>query len=137
MYNCLKMPTLRFRKLLASLFVFAGLSVCTQAATYWWTGGAAGNWSAPENWSTGPDIEHLTAQTAGAPVPGSDTTDIVNLISAATITVDSAVQIKELLIPSEQKQEPLHILHDLHQLLYNQIYYLYNPYIYYNTKFMI
>lgn len=94
------MPTLRLRKLLASLFVFASLCVGAQAATYWWTGGAAGNWSDPENWSTGSDIASLTAQAAGAPVPGDDPADIVNLISAANITVSSDVQIDQLLIPN-------------------------------------
>lgn len=94
------MPTLRFHKLFASLFVFASLCVGAQAETYWWTGGTTGNWSDPTNWSTGPDIANLTPQAAGDPVPGDDPADIVNLISAATITVSSDVQIDQLLIPN-------------------------------------
>ncbi len=98
MYNCLKMPTSRFRKLFASLFVFAGLSVGAQAASYYWVGGASGNWSDPTKWSI--DGTTLTPQESGALVPGSNASDIVNLISAATITVNSDIQIAELWIPN-------------------------------------
>ncbi len=102
MYNCLKMPTSRFRKILASLFLFAALCVSAQAASYYWVGGASGNWSDPTKWSINGTT--LTPQESGDPVPGSNASDIVNLISAATITVNSDITIAQLLIPNPNNQ---------------------------------
>ena len=52
MDNCLKIPKTRFRKLLASLFVFAGLCMSAQAADYTWNGSAGDNlWDTAENWT--------------------------------------------------------------------------------------
>ncbi len=102
MYNCLKVPTSRFRKLIASLFAFAALCVGAWGETYYWVGGTAGadgkeHWSEPANWST--EWPALTPQTDGSPVPGDDPADIVNLVSTTNITIDSNVQIAQLLIP--------------------------------------
>ncbi len=80
------------------------ICMSAQAATYWWIGGATGDWDDAANWATGLEINNLTAQAAGDPVPGSAPSDIVNLISEATITVNSDVQISQLWIPNPNNQ---------------------------------
>ena len=87
MYNCLKMPTSRFRKILASLFLFAALCVSAQAATYTWVGGTVAAdgkqyWSEPNNWKTDTENPATTA-------PG--TNDIVYIRSNAIIDIGSSV----------------------------------------------
>ena len=83
MYNCLKMPTLRFRKLLASLFVFAAFAMSMQAATYYWTGsGGDGLWTTAANWNTAADGSGTAAGTGG---PTSD--DHVYITSSAIISI--------------------------------------------------
>ncbi len=52
MDNCLKMPTYRFRKLVASLFVFTALCWSAWAETYYWVGGENGDWGDLSNWNT-------------------------------------------------------------------------------------
>ena len=84
MYNCLKMPTSRFRKILASLFLFAALCVSAQAATYTWVGGTVAAdgkqyWSEPNNW---------TSSDGGTSYPGED--DIVYIGKTAEIFVDDS-----------------------------------------------
>ena len=51
MDNCLKIPKTRFSKLLASLFVFAGLCMSAQAADYTWTGNVDNDWNNALNWN--------------------------------------------------------------------------------------
>lgn len=85
MDNCLKMPTSRFRKLLASLFVFAGLCMSAQAADYTWTGNAGDNdWNNPANWNP------------STAVPGA--ADTVTLNNTVNITLSDDVVIGNLFI---------------------------------------
>ena len=85
MYNCLKMPTSRFRKLLASLFVFAAICVSALAADYTWTGNAGDNdWNNAANWNP------------STAVPGAD--DTVTLTNTVTIELSDDVTIGNLCI---------------------------------------
>lgn len=84
MYNCLKMPTSRFRKLLASLFVFAGLYMSAQAADYTWTGTYDNDWNNPANWNP------------STAVPGAADTVILN--NTVNITLSDNVVIGNLFI---------------------------------------
>ena len=103
MYNCLQKIKAHFSpKLLALLTVFMLICMSAQAATYYWVGGATGNWSDATKWST--DETNLTPQVAGSNIPGSDASDIVKLISAANITITNDVQIQELWIPNPNQE---------------------------------
>ena len=83
MYNCLKTPTSRFRKLFASLFVFAGLSVGAWAEKYYWVGSAGdGLWTTATNWNTAADGSGTAAGTGG-PTSG----DYVYITSSAVISI--------------------------------------------------
>lgn len=84
MYNCLKMPTSRFRKLLASLFVFAGLCMSAQAADYTWTGAVDNDWNNAANWNP------------STAVPGAADTVILN--NTVNITLSDNVVIGNLFI---------------------------------------
>jgi len=79
------MPTSRFRKLLASLFVFAGLYMSAQAADYTWTGNAGDNdWNNALNWNP------------STVVPGD--ADTVTLNNTVNITLSDNVVIGNLFI---------------------------------------
>ena len=83
MDNCLKMPTSRFRKLFASLFVFVALCAGAQAAEYYWIGGGAdNNWSTLANWNTALDGTGSTPAAA----PGADDTAYIT----GNVTINDA-----------------------------------------------
>lgn len=84
MDNCLKIPKTRFRKLLASLFVFAGLCMSAQAADYTWTGNVDNDWNNALNWNP------------STAVPGA--ADTVTLNNAVNITLSDNVTIGNLFI---------------------------------------
>lgn len=84
MDNCLKIPKTRFRKLLASLFVFAGLCMSAQAADYTWTGNVDNDWNNALNWNP------------STAVPGA--ADTVTLNNAVNITLSNNVTIGNLFI---------------------------------------
>ena len=84
MDNCLKIPKTRFRKLLASLFVFAGLCMSAQAADYTWTGNVDNDWNNALNWNPSTDV------------PGA--ADTVTLNNAVNITLSNNVTIGNLFI---------------------------------------
>ena len=84
MDNCLKIPKTRFRKLLASLFVFAGLCMSAQAADYTWTGNVDNDWNNALNWNPSTDV------------PGA--ADTVTLNNAVNITLSDNVTIGNLFI---------------------------------------
>lgn len=84
MDNCLKIPKTRFRKLLASLFVFAGLCMSAQAADYTWTGNLDNDWNNALNWNP------------STAVPGA--ADTVTLNNAVNITLSDNVTIGNLFI---------------------------------------
>ena len=87
MYNCLKMPTSRFRKLLAALFVFTTIVIGAQAADRTWTGNAGDNdWNNATNWNP-------------QAVPGEADTVIFN--SAATIALTNDITVTNLQILSD------------------------------------
>ena len=89
------MPTSRFRKLFASLFVFVALCAGAQAAEYYWIGGGAdNNWTTVANWST---TEGATPGT-GTACPGAG--DDAYIYGTVTITIDSDISIRKLLIKS-------------------------------------
>lgn len=78
------MPTSRFRKLLASLFVFAGLCMSAQAADYTWTGAVDNDWNNAANWNP------------STAVPGA--ADTVTLNNTVNITLSDDVVIGNLFI---------------------------------------
>ncbi len=84
MDNCLKIPKTRFSKLLASLFVFAGLCMSAQAADYTWTGNVDNDWNNALNWNP------------STAVPGA--ADTVTLNNAVNITLSNNVTIGNLFI---------------------------------------
>ena len=84
MDNCLKIPKTRFRKLLASLFVFTGLCMSAQAADYTWTGNVDNDWNNALNWNP------------STAVPGA--ADTVTLNNAVNITLSDNVTIGNLFI---------------------------------------
>ena len=84
MDNCLKIPKTRFRNLLASLFVFAGLCMSAQAADYTWTGNVDNDWNNALNWNP------------STAVPGA--ADTVTLNNAVNITLSDNVTIGNLFI---------------------------------------
>ncbi len=87
MYNCLKIPTFRFRKLLAALFVFAAICVSLPAANINWTGNAGDNdWNNAANWNP-------------QSVPGEADTVIFN--GAATIALTNDITVTNLHILSQ------------------------------------
>lgn len=84
MCNCLKMPTSRIRKILASIFVFVTLCAGAMAETYYWTGTdttSPTHWSVANNWRTDTDNPATT-------VPGAS--DIVYIRSNTTIDIGSS-----------------------------------------------
>ncbi len=98
MDNCLKMPTYRFRKFLASLFVFAALNfgawAQTQTVTYTWTGADTTNptlWSEPGNWTKktviDTDPDNPVIENPATTVPGTgDSVIIPNTTNKPVIT---------------------------------------------------
>lgn len=84
MDNCLKIPKTRFRKLLASLFVFTRLCMSAQAADYTWTGNVDNDWNNALNWNP------------STAVPGA--ADTVTLNNAVNITLSDNVTIGNLFI---------------------------------------
>ena len=92
MYNCLKLPTSRFRKFLAVLIVFSSIFMSAQATTYYWVGGESGNWNNAANWST---TEGGSGGT-GTAYPGAD--DTVYIYGNVNVAINSAVSIGKLLI---------------------------------------
>jgi len=88
MYNCLKKPTSRFRKLVTSLFVFTALCfgawAQTQTVTYTWTGADTTNptlWSEPGNWTKktviDTDPDNPVIENPATTVPGTGDSVII------------------------------------------------------------
>ena len=103
MCNCLKMPTSRIRKILASIFVFLTLFVGAWAETYYWVG-SDGNWTDGSNWNTEPD-----GSGSNAPSGGPESTDKVWIIDGSTITLTSATTIQNLNIANNDATATLNL----------------------------
>lgn len=98
MYNCLKTPTSRFRKLLASLFVSAALCAgawTAETVTYIWTGDATPdtNWTTAGNWKKqtvdDADPYNPVIENPASTVPGENDTSYIS----GNITVNSNINI--------------------------------------------
>lgn len=87
MDNCLQKKSAQLLKkrpphrLIASLFVFMMILTGAQAATYYWVGGANGDWTTAANWNTAAD----GSGTTGIPASG----DNVYIQSSAIISIGS------------------------------------------------
>ena len=103
MCNCLKLPTSRIRKILASIFVFLTLCVGVWAETYYWVG-SDGNWTDGSNWNTEPD-----GSGSNAPSGGPESTDEVWIIDGSTITLTSATTIQKLNIANNDATATLNL----------------------------
>lgn len=107
MYNCLQKKSANLLKkrtlhrLIASLFVFMMILTGAQAETYYWVGRATtpggdpdNSWTRAENWST---VEGGT-EGSGTAYPGAG--DDAYIYGTVTITIDSDISIRKLLIQS-------------------------------------